>query len=280
MPELSVIIPTCNRGELLRSAVMSVINQDLVSYEIVIVDDSKTPVEPIFLAGLQQIATIRYVVNTGEHGAANARNFGVQQALGHFVTFLDDDDVYMPGRLQNMLAYMRTEDFVFVSSGRFYQLNNFSEVRQVPCQLQGKVTLQDIYRANDIDIGFMLSRETFLTMGGFDSSYRNLEDWDFVIRMASLGAGYKCARMDYCVNVATDRVRVSDNDWIGYSQILAKYQQPFGQAWAAFISATILRLQKVYNPISYLKLAVRYRSIAPLVACFKANLKRFIKVWE
>lgn len=276
MLELSVIIPTCNRNALLRIAVLSVIAQELSSYEIVIVDDSTSPTEPEFLIAFNQFANLRYVVNVGEHGAAHARNFGVSQARGQFVTFLDDDDFYLPGRLKNMLRHMRSGQYVFISSGRFYQLNDFSTVRQVPGQLEGRVRLHDIYLANDIDIGFMIARDTFVQLGGFDSTYRNLEDWDFVIRMASIGDGYKCARLDYCVNVASDRVRVSDNDWIGYSQILERYQQRFGLPWAAFVSATILRLQKVYSPFSYIKLAIRYYSFSPLVECVKVNLKRVV----
>ncbi|MDP5132230.1 MAG: glycosyltransferase, partial [Paraglaciecola sp.] len=234
MIELSVIIPTCNRGDLLQQAVMSVVAQQLANYEIIIVDDSTAPQQPLFLQQLMVSAPIRYVVNNGAHGAANARNFGVKQAQGAFITFLDDDDLYMPGRLHNMLQVMRSGDYVFVSSGRFYQLNDFNSVQQVPRQLQGVVSLTDIYQANDIDIGFMLKRDTFLALKGFDNSFKNLEDWDFVIRMASLGNGYKCSRLDYCVNISTERERVSNNDWVGYLQILERYEQRFGKNWAAF----------------------------------------------
>lgn len=277
MPELSIIIPTRNRGMLLQQAVMSIIAQNISNYEIIIVDDSTKPAKPDFINYIEKIASIRYIVNEGEHGAARARNLGVEHALGEFIAFLDDDDIYLPGRLGNMLPYMRTGQYVFVSSGRFYQINDFSEVNKVPRQLFGEVSLKDIYRANDIDIGFMLKRDTFILLGGFDTSYHNLEDWDFVMRMAELGIGYKCRRLDYCVNVANDRDRVSKDDWVGYSQILERYNDCFDKEWAAFISATILRLRGVYNPISYLNLCVRYKNFTPGVECLKINLKRIFR---
>lgn len=277
MCQLSVIIPTCNRNDLLHQAVMSVISQDITDYEIVIVDDSTQPRKPDFFDKLSKIATIRYVINEGEHGAALARNKGVEVALGTYVTFLDDDDLYMPGRLSNMLSIMRSDKYVFVSSSRFYQFDDFKRVNVVPKQLKGVVSLNDIYKANDIDIGFMLKKETFLMLGGFDSGFHNLEDWDFVIRMTQLGNGYKIDRLDYCVNVSTDRVRVSDNDWVGYSQILDRYSNVFSHDWSVFIRSTILRLRNDLHPSHYFLLSLKSRSFVPIMQYFKFVFRMLIK---
>ncbi len=280
MVELSIIIPTCNRNDLLLRAIQSVISQNLDSYEIVVVDDSKEPRQPDFIATLAQLANIIYAVNTNDHGAANARNFGVNLARSEYVTFLDDDDIYLPGRLENMLKVMRSGDYVFVSSSRFEQVNNFSTIRKVTKQLQGVIKLKDIFLANDIDIGFMLKRSTFLNLNGFDSSFHNLEDWDFVIRMTKIGTGYKLPRLDYCVDAGNDRTRVSSNDWIGYSQILARYESSFGPSWGVFMQAIILRLRKEKNVLPYLSLSFNSRSIIPIWIWFKMILKNFISKYS
>lgn len=277
MCQLSVIIPTCNRNNLLRQAVLSVISQDITDYEIVIVDDSPQPKRPDFLDEFSKIATILYVINEGEHGAALARNKGVEAASGNYVTFLDDDDLYMPGRLNSMLSIMRSGKYVFVSSSRFYQFNDFKKVSVVPKQLKGEVSLNDIYKANDIDIGFMLKKETFLELGGFDSSFHNLEDWDFVIRMTQLGSGYKIFRLDYCVNVSTDRVRVSDNDWVGYSQIHDRYSNVFSRDWSVFIRSTILRLRRNYYPSHYFLLSLKSGSFVPIIQYCKLIFRALTK---
>ena len=71
--------------------------------EIIVVDDgASSSVSELINTHLED--GIVYVKNNGKRGAASARNLGVKHASGEYVTFLDDDDIYLPGRLSNMLA--------------------------------------------------------------------------------------------------------------------------------------------------------------------------------
>lgn len=93
-PLFSVIVPTFNRPGLLAEALRSVLAQSVLDFECIIVDDGGTTSLP-----LPYDPRIRVVRRTESGGPAAARNTGVRAAMGRYVTFLDDDDLYRPGRL-------------------------------------------------------------------------------------------------------------------------------------------------------------------------------------
>ncbi|MGC2332928.1 MAG: glycosyltransferase family 2 protein [Candidatus Acidiferrales bacterium] len=96
-PLFSVILPTRDRPEMLPRAVSSVLSQSLPDFELIIVDDGS--VKPCD-AGLPGDARIRILRNVPSLGVAHARNMGIQAARGRYISFLDDDDEYLPSFLQ------------------------------------------------------------------------------------------------------------------------------------------------------------------------------------
>jgi len=279
--QLSIIIPTCNRHATLTRSIDSVLYQGLDDIEVVIVNDGNNEIPKSITKLYSSYSFILFINNSSNKRAAGARNFGVKNASGFYITFLDDDDIYLPGRLINMLSEMENKKSIFVSSGRFYEMGDFSEIHNVPYQYTGKVTLEDIKYANDIDIGFMVSRSDFLRLGGFDSSFTNLEDWDFVIRMLKEGNGYKLGRLDYAVNIDPNRDRVSTNDSKGYRELAQKYHQEFGNKWYSIMLSMADRLEgklTLIKAISYtFKSGVKLPFIIYLKYKFQFLKKYFIK---
>ncbi len=97
----SVVIPTRNRRELLEEAVRSVLEQRRVSVECVIVDDgSDEPLER------WDDPRVRVVGHEVPRGPAAARNTGLRHARGRYVSFLDDDDRYLPTRLASATEHI------------------------------------------------------------------------------------------------------------------------------------------------------------------------------
>lgn len=277
-PIISVIIPTCNRPSGALRAVESAIGQQLAqinaAIEIIVVDDGKTLADQAGLALHQYIASgqIQYILNEGEHGAAFARNLGVTKSQGQYITFLDDDDCYLPGRLQNMLAKMQEGKHVFISSTRFHEYFDFEIIKPWPGQRTGEITLNDIKWINDIDIGILVRRQDFIDLEGYDTSFYNLEDWDFLLRLLQKGNGFKLARQDYAENVNPDRPRQSDKGYIGYRQIAQKHRATFDTHWYA----TMLAISDQTKGELSLKTALAYcqehRVLSPLTMYLR---KRF-----
>ena len=102
-PLFSVIIPTFERPAFLAGAVGSVLAQTVDDFECVVVDDAgSTPIE------LPSDPRIRVVRRRENGGDAASRNTGLDAARGRYVTFLDDDDLYTPHRLEIGLEALRT----------------------------------------------------------------------------------------------------------------------------------------------------------------------------
>lgn len=105
MPLVSVVAPTAGRGPWLRQAVQSALAQTYRNLEVLIVDDSPGGLSAEtakFLRSAECAAQVR-VIRMGGVGGAAARNAGVRAALGQWVAFLDDDDEWMPDKLEKQM---------------------------------------------------------------------------------------------------------------------------------------------------------------------------------
>lgn len=110
--KVSIVIPTYRREEELRRALESLAAQTLTDIEAVVVDDNDCPewngkVEAVidaFRAEYPDFA-LTYIQNHPGLGSAEARNAGIDAAEGEYITFLDDDDEYMPEKVERQYDF-------------------------------------------------------------------------------------------------------------------------------------------------------------------------------
>src|SRR6516162_2547473 len=106
-PLVSVIIATRNRAALLGRALDSVFSQWGLGVEfdldVIVVDDASTDSTATVVAEYPQV---RYLRLSTQRGVSAARNAGIEASRGTFVCFLDDDDVWLPGRLRLQLPVL------------------------------------------------------------------------------------------------------------------------------------------------------------------------------
>jgi len=102
-PPVTVVVPTHNRPEYLRRAVQSVVDQEYDGViEVVVVFDASEPLLPD--VPLRPGRHLRATTNDRTRGLAGARNTGILEAAHEYVAFLDDDDSWLPGKLESQLA--------------------------------------------------------------------------------------------------------------------------------------------------------------------------------
>jgi len=109
-PLVSVVITTFNRSALVGRAIESVLRQTLDDLELIVVDDSSTDDTVDVVTGIDdpRLTLVRHETNLG---LAEARNSGIRRARGRFVCFLDDDDAWLPDKLEiQLVAFDRAED--------------------------------------------------------------------------------------------------------------------------------------------------------------------------
>ena len=100
-PTFSVILPTFNRGRLLHDALDSIFVQGVPDVQVIVVDDGSTDDTEAVVAAYGR--NVQYVRQKNS-GAAGARNTGLNLATGRLISFLDSDDVWMPGKMKAELS--------------------------------------------------------------------------------------------------------------------------------------------------------------------------------
>ncbi len=113
---VSVVIPTRNRPQMVFAAVRSALSQTLPPVEVVVVIDgpaaldaagAQSAIDDGTQAALAQIVDkrLRVITLPSQVGGAEARNIGVRAATGNWIAFLDDDDLWLPGKLAVQLGF-------------------------------------------------------------------------------------------------------------------------------------------------------------------------------
>jgi glycosyltransferase involved in cell wall biosynthesis len=134
MPVISVILPTRKRNHLLPRALESVLAQTFTDFEVVLVDDNPPASRVAQQRGLQPFLReprIRLIENDHARNAARARNRGLQVAAGEWITYLDDDDVYRPTKLEKQHQRAQETGLPLGLCGYLYILARRRRARQV-----------------------------------------------------------------------------------------------------------------------------------------------------
>jgi glycosyltransferase involved in cell wall biosynthesis len=114
-PRVSIIVATYRRKEALERALQSLISQTYSNFEIIVVDDNadaewNTEIDAIVTRMKNsENVEITYIQNKNNKGSAETRNIGIKLATGEYVTFLDDDDIYLPDKVKKQVEYMIKE---------------------------------------------------------------------------------------------------------------------------------------------------------------------------
>ncbi|MSR74106.1 MAG: glycosyltransferase [Planctomycetes bacterium] len=188
-PLVSVITRTRNRPELLAEAVASVAAQTWPQVEHIIVNDGGCNVDSVLAPYLPTRRIV--LLEPGAVGRCKAGNLGLQAAQGEWIAWLDDDDLYYPQHLTNMVPRL-------VQSGLRVGYSDPHCIRQSRDSVTGAWT--EVSRTVPFSRDFsriMLVRETYIhlvtfmhhrectaLLGGFDEGLEVLEDLDLFFRLA------------------------------------------------------------------------------------------------
>jgi glycosyltransferase involved in cell wall biosynthesis len=192
---VSVVIPLYNGGRFIEQALRSVLQQSLPPDEIIVVNDGSADRGPQIVERLAADHPIR-LLHKENGGQSAARNFGIAHAGGELVALLDQDDVWYPNHLEELLkpfAEPRDRELGWVYS-------NLDEIDErgnmVTRSCLSKIAIQHPKRDLSVCLGedmFVLpsaslfSRRAFDAVGGFDERLMGYEDDDLFLRMFRAG---------------------------------------------------------------------------------------------
>lgn len=106
---VSIIIPTYNRPDILKRAIETCISQTYKDIEIIIVDDTRKSQQEMI--DIYRDDRIIYIHNANPQGAPIARNIGISQAKGEYIAPLDDDDEWMPEKIEEQVKILSHKNF-------------------------------------------------------------------------------------------------------------------------------------------------------------------------
>lgn len=176
--KISVIIPTFSRAEMLPRAIRSVLDQAGVDVEAVVVNDNPpgSPERERTRQAVQEIgdARILYQENEKNLGGSLTRNRGILASSGEYISFLDDDDYYRPGKLKEQLAFTQGGgfDLTFMDCEIQDEKGRTLDVRTHPLpEAPGRQTLLRAHLISPLTptMTYMFRREALLRLGLFDN---------------------------------------------------------------------------------------------------------------
>ena len=188
-PKVSVVIPTYNRSKLLKKAIKSVLDQTFKDFEVLVVDNASQDDTKEMIASLKD-PRIK-VCGIQNHGViARSRNHGMRNAAGEYIAFLDDDDLWLPDKLEKQVSYLETHPEYHLVYTPVWTTDE-NDVRKELLEIRRSPAEGDLFyelvRGNYIAQTTVLMRRGLLSeIGSFneDPAYRSIEDYEYWLRVS------------------------------------------------------------------------------------------------
>jgi glycosyltransferase involved in cell wall biosynthesis len=193
-PEVTVVVPTHSRWDLLSTAALPAsLGQEDVDLEVVVVDDGSTDMTAQGLSRIDD-PRLRVVRHARPRGVAQARNAGIAAARGEWIAFLDDDDLWAPRKLRAQLDAAAAERAVFAYGGAAALDEDRRWVYSLPPAAPGTLALVLLQR-NVLWGGcsnVLVRADVVRRLEGFDERLYQLTDWDLWVRLSQAGGAAAC----------------------------------------------------------------------------------------
>lgn len=188
VPLVSVIIPTYNRAQILPITLNAILKQTYRHMEIIVVSDGSTDQTAQVVRRYQDNdPRVRYLEITHTGRPAPARNHGIKKAHGEFLAFCDDDDIWLPEKIERQVAKMQEQPTAGLCyTYRITQTGNREYV--FPYKFREGNLFRTLFMATNFitNSSVLIRKAALCRVGLFDESPRlkAIEDFDLWLRIA------------------------------------------------------------------------------------------------
>lgn len=186
MPTISVVIPAYNAERTILETIKSVQQQTFSDFEIIVINDGSSDQTLELLSQVEDSRLKIYSYNNS--GLSTARNRGISHSTGEYIAFLDADDLWTPEKLELQLAALQKQP----AAGVAYSWTNFMDEKGESFRTGEPIWFEGNVYTHLLDGNFIASgsnplirKKAIESVGGFDSTLRSCEDWDFWLRLAA-----------------------------------------------------------------------------------------------
>lgn len=184
---VSAIITTHNRCDLLIRAIGSVLSQTYKDIECIVVDDASTDGTKEYC---EKCANIRYfqIPKEESRGGNYARNLGIKASHGEYCAFLDDDDYWLPEKIEKQVKLIEETDCELVHCGRRNEIvgnDGIEEEDWIPSPIfEGDMRKKILYIICTTTTNILARRQALIDVGMFDENLRFWQEYELTIRLA------------------------------------------------------------------------------------------------
>ena len=237
-PLVSAIITTHNRVDLLKRAISHVLDQTYSNIELIVVDDASTDDTQEYCEA-QEFKYIR-IDKSESKGGNHARNLGIENSHGEYIAFCDDDDYWLPTKIEKQLQLIQKTDCKFVYSGRTAEIYNKDKTTLrdlIPDgNYKGDISRKILWEIPFITATLFVERKLLVEIGGFDESLRAWQEYELSIRLA------QHSPTDYISEpLAVYRVDVKDPN-----RLTNKYF-----IWRKSVNNILIKHKELYNKLRF-----------------------------
>ena len=219
---MSIVMPAYNSEKLLGESVASVMAQTYREWELLIVDDaSEDGTASIAERLAREDSRVRLIRLEQNGGVANARNVGMQAALGRYLAFLDSDDLWLPEKLEMQLGFMKEKEagFSFTSYRFLAPMGTLGKPVSVP----DKVGYAELLKGNAIGcLTVMIDREKIPPFAMPAIGHEDYVAWLSVLKKGHTAWGLQKDLARYRVSaksVSGDKKRSAAWTWSIYREV-------------------------------------------------------------
>ena len=191
MPRVSIVLTCYNHLRHLKLAWESIEGQTFRDFEVVAVDDGSTDGTREWLSSLSPTFPLRVIFNEENIGTYATLNRGVEASSGEFVAEFNDDDLWLPTKLEKQVAMMDAHPEIgLVHTGGYFIDDDGNELKENPLKFPwpktstGDVLLELVPHNKIIASSVLVRRSCFDEVGLFNPSYFGSGDWEMWYRIA------------------------------------------------------------------------------------------------
>jgi glycosyltransferase involved in cell wall biosynthesis len=185
--KVSVITPTYNREQLLKETMDSILNQTFTDFELIIVDNYSTDNTEKIVKSYND-KRIRYFKNHNNGIVAVNRNFGIKKSGGELIAFCDDDDLWMPKKLEKQILEFKEDSQVGLVCTNGFSFDKNGIRGKMGRSIDHYLVFDQLLKDNTIpSCSVMVRKRALDEVGIFDESQEILteEDYELWLRIAT-----------------------------------------------------------------------------------------------
>jgi glycosyltransferase involved in cell wall biosynthesis len=247
--KVSVIVPTRNRAHLVGFTIDSILQQTFRDFELIVVDDcSEDDTEKVVKSFRD--SRLRYFKHDNQRLAAANRNYGMSQASGEYIAFCDDDDLWLPEKLEKQLSEFEKDPHIDMVCSNGFLFDNTGDIGLMyrDSISDSSFTFKSLLRFNPVNTSSVIVKKNIVDdIGGMtaDPVFRTGHDYEFWLRIA------RKYQIRY-LNLPLTKVRVH-----------AGHLKPVGVASIKHIREMYCRLRDTHfiGPVLYWWLTLRMLAI-------------------